>query len=78
MVDPFLRMSSKIIKVSLNNPLNIMKHVRHSSLKSGSNIFKTERHFLVSEGAPKTNESSLVLILRFNLDLVVARESIDE
>ena len=78
MVNPFFRMSSKIIKISLTNLLNIMECLRHGSLKSGSNIFKAEGYFLISEGTPRTNESYLMLIFKFDLDLVVARESIDE
>ena len=78
MVGPFLRRSSKIIKISLNNFLNIMECVRHGPLESGSNIFKDEGHFLVIEGTPRINESSVMLIFRFDLDLVVAKESIHE
>ena len=78
MVNPFLRMSSKIINISLNNLLNIMECIRHGLLESGSNIFKAEGNFLVSEGTPRTNERNPMLIFGFDLDLVVARESIHE
>ena len=78
MVGHFLRMRSKIIKISLNDLLNIMECIRHGPLESGSNIFKSEGHFLVSQGTPRTNESRLILIFGFDLDLVVARESIHE
>ena len=76
MVGPFLRMSSKIIKIRLNNLLNIMECIRHGPLESGSNIFKAERHFLISEGAPRANEGGLVLIFGLDLDLIIPGESI--
>jgi hypothetical protein len=78
MVGLFLRMRNKIIKISLDDILNIMECIRHGPLESGSSIFKAEGHFLVSEGTPRTNESRLMLIFGFDLDLVVARESIHE
>ena len=76
MVGPLFRMSSKIIKINLDNLLEIMECVRHGPLKSGSNIFKAEGHFLIGEGTPRTNESCLMLIFGFDLDLVVVRVSI--
>ena len=76
MVVPFLRMSSKIIKISLKNILNIMECVRHGPLESGPNIFKAEKHFPISEGAPRENEGGLVLIFKLDLDLIISGESI--
>ena len=69
-------MSNEIIKVSLNNPCDVMKCIRHGPLESGSNIFKAERHFLISEGAPRANEGGLVLIFGLDLDLIISGESI--
>jgi hypothetical protein len=78
MVSPLFRVSNNIIKISLDNLLDIMECIRYLPLKSGSNIFKAEGHFLIGEGTPKTNESCLMLIFGFHLNLVVAEESIHE
>ena len=69
-------MSNEIIEISLDNPRDIMKCIRHGSLKSGSNVFKAERHFPIREGAPRANEGGLMLVFRLDLDLIVPRESI--
>ena len=76
MVGPLFGVSSEIIQISFHNPSDVMECVRHSPLKSGSNIFKAERHFPIGEGAPRADEGGLVLIFRLDLDLIIPRESI--
>ena len=56
----------------------VMKRKIHGPLESGSNILETKRHFLIGECTPRTNECRFVLVLRFDLDLVIARETIHE
>ena len=46
----------------------------HGPLKRSSNIFKDEGNFSVRKRAPRKNKRSLVLVLEFNLDLIIARE----
>ena len=53
-----------------------MKGKGHGPLKRSSKIFKVEGNISVCKHAPSTNKSSLVLVLKFNLDLIIAREPI--
>ena len=69
-------MSWEVIQVRLYDVANIMKSIRHRTLESGTGIFKIERYLLISEGAPRTNESCLMLVCGGYVDLVVTRESI--
>ena len=55
---------------------DLMKIIRHRPLESGTGIFETERELLISEGAPRTNESCLMLVCRGYVDLVIAREAV--
>ena len=48
----------------------------HIPLKGSSDIFKAEGHFPVRKRAPRTNKSSLVLVLEFNLGMIIARETV--
>jgi hypothetical protein len=50
----------------------VMKRKRHGPLESGSGVLETKRHFSIGECTPRTNECHFVLVLRFNLDLVIA------
>jgi hypothetical protein len=47
-------------------------------LKSGANVLETEREFPIGKSAPRTNKSSLMLILRNNVDLIIPRETIHQ
>ena len=76
MVNPLLGVSNEIIEISLDNPCDVMECIRHGPLESGSTIFKAERHFPISEGAPREDEGGLVLIFRIDLDLIISEESI--
>ena len=76
MVGPLFGVSSEVIKIRFHELSNIMESVRHRLLESRSSIFKTKGHFLVGEGAPREDESGLMLIFWLDLDLIVARESI--
>jgi hypothetical protein len=56
--------------------LKIVKHKGHGTLKGHSDIFKTEMHFSVCKGTPRTNKRHLVLILKFYLNLIITWKSI--
>ena len=56
----------------------VMKCKIHGPLESGSSVLETKRHFSIGECTPRTNECRFVLVLRFDLDLVIARETIHE
>ena len=58
--------------------LEVMKHKKHGPLESGSSVLEAKRHFSIGESTPQTNECRFVLVLRFDLDLVVARETVHE
>jgi hypothetical protein len=60
----------------LNDVLDIMESVRHSALKSGASVLETEREFPIGKSAPRTNKSSLMLILGNNVDLIIPGETI--
>ena len=62
----------------MNNVLDIMERIRHSMLKSGSNVLETEREFPIGKITPRTNKRSLMLILENNVDLIIPRETIHE
>lgn len=69
-------MCGEIIEVSLDNPCDVMKCIRHGPLEIGPIIFKARRHFPIREGAPRLNEGGLMLIFKLDLDLIITRESI--
>ena len=53
-----------------------MEDQGHIPLKSGSGIFKAERHLSICKGTPRKNKGSLMLVLRFDLYLNVSGKSI--
>ena len=53
-----------------------MKGKGHSPLKCCSDIFKAKGHLQVRKSTPRTNESSLMLALGFDLNLIISRKSI--
>jgi hypothetical protein len=55
-----------------------MESVRHSALKSCANVLETKRKFLIGKSTPRTNKSSLMLILGNNVDLIIPGETIHE
>jgi hypothetical protein len=63
---------SKIIEVSFDYILEIVKSEGHVSLEGFSDVFKAERHYSVCESTPMTNKFHLMLILRFDLNLIVS------
>ena len=73
---PLMRMSSKVIQKDFNNLFEIMEDQGHSSLKSGSGVFKAKRHLPICKVSLRKNKGSLMLVLRFNLYLIVSRKSI--
>jgi hypothetical protein len=72
MVHSLARVSSKIIKVGFKYVLEIMKSESNGMLEGCSDVFKAERHFLVCKSTPRTYKCRLVLVLRFDLDLVIS------
>jgi hypothetical protein len=78
MILSLVRVSSKIIKVSFDYVLKIMKHEIHGMLKGFSDIFMAERHIPVCKSSPRKNKCRLVLILRFNLNLIISLKSFHE
>jgi hypothetical protein len=55
-----------------------MESIRHSALKSCANVLETEREFPIGKSTPRTNKSSLMLILGNNVDLIIPGETIHE
>ena len=76
MTHPLTRMSSKVIQKDFNNRFEIMEDQGHIPLKSGSGVFKAERHLPICKGTPRTNKCSFMLVLRFDLYLIVFGKSI--
>jgi hypothetical protein len=58
--------------------LDVMKSIRHSALESGAHVLKSEREFPIGESTPRTNKSSLLLVLGSNVYLIIAGETIYE
>ena len=63
--------SNEIIEIIFDYMLDIVKHEGHISLEGCSDVFKAKRNFPVCESTARTNKCRLVLILRFNLNLVI-------
>ena len=55
-----------------------MEVEHHGPLKSGSNIFKDKWNNLIRKFSPGSCESSLVLVLFLDLNLVITRKTIHE
>jgi hypothetical protein len=72
MILSFVRVSSEVIQVRLNYMFEVMERKFHSLLKICFDVFKAERHIPICKCIPMTNKFHLTLILRFNLDLIVA------
>ena len=53
-----------------------MEDQGHSLLKSCSGILKAKRHLSICKGSPRTNKTSLVLVLKFNLYLIVSGKAV--
>ena len=70
MTHPLTRMSSKVMQKDFNNRFEIMEDQGHSPLKSGSSVFKAERHLPICKGTPRTNKGSLMLVLEFDFYLI--------
>jgi hypothetical protein len=65
------RVRVKIVQVSFDYILMIVKSEGHGTLEGCSRFFKAERHFSVGESTPRTNKFCIVLILMFNLNLFI-------
>ena len=76
MMHPHMRVSSKVIQKNFNNRFEIMEDQGHNPLKSGSDVFKAERHFSICKGTPRTNKGSLMLVLMFDMYLIVSRKTV--
>jgi hypothetical protein len=57
-------MRRQVIKIRLDNVLDIMKRIRHDTLKIRTMVLQTKINFPIGKGTPRENESSFVLILR--------------
>lgn len=55
-----------------------MKYIIHGMLKHFSNVFKTKGHLCVGESSPRVDKSCLGLVIWFDFNLVISRESIHE
>ena len=55
-----------------------MKGKGHGLLKRSSDVFKAEGHLPICKHSPMANESSLMLVLVFNMDLIISGKSIHE
>jgi hypothetical protein len=51
--------------------LKIMKCKGHGALEGHFDVFKTEMHFPVCKGTPRTSKRHLVLILGFDMNLII-------
>ena len=76
MLNSLTRMCRKIIKVGFNNGFYVMKSKVHGSLKGCPCIFQSKGNFSIRKCTPRANESSFMLVFRFDLDLIVAGETI--
>ena len=77
-VHSLARMAGKIIQENFHNRLKIVKGIGHGSLICSSDVFKAEGNFSVCESTTRKNKCSLMLILRFDLNLVITEKSVDE
>ena len=77
-VSSLLGMSREVIQVCLYNMSNVMKSIVHSPLKICSSILQAEWELFIRKDAPRTDESSFMLVVFFYGNLVVSRESIHE
>jgi hypothetical protein len=75
-IHPLMRVRSQVIDIGLENVFQAMEIITEGSLESSSNIFETERHFHVCKHTPRKNKCFIFLVLRMDLDLIIARESI--
>jgi hypothetical protein len=56
--------------------LDIVKCVRHSTLERSTCILQTKGKFPVGESTPRTNKIHFMLVLRSDIDLIIAGKSI--
>jgi hypothetical protein len=71
-------MSWQIVQIMLNDMIDIVKCIRHSTLESSTCILQTEGEFPVGESTPRTNKIHFMLVLRSDIDLIIAGKSIHE
>jgi hypothetical protein len=55
-----------------------MEIIRHSALKRCASVLETKREFSIGKSTPRTNKSSLMLILGNNVDLIIPIEAIHQ
>jgi hypothetical protein len=72
MIHSLVRVSIKIIEVSFEYIIEIVKIKIHGALEGCSNIFQAEGHFPVCKISPRTYKFHLVLVLRFDLYLIIS------
>ena len=71
-----MRVSSEIIQIYFNNIFKIVKDQGHGPLNCSSDVFKVEGHLRICKSSPRTNKCGLVLILRFNLNLIIPKKAV--
>ena len=69
----------KVVHKNFHVVINhLKKDPNHNSLKVGRFIAQIEGKYPICKGTPTTGESSIVLVLGSNLDLIVTIESIQK
>ena len=75
MIHSLMRVNNKVIQISLYYTFEIMECKGHSPLKRCFDVFIAEGSFLVCKGSPRIDECYLMLIIRFNLNLIITKKS---
>jgi hypothetical protein len=78
MLSTFLGSSGEIIQVCEDDMIHIMKNVGHGPLECRTSVLEVERHDTIWKSTPGGSECGFVLIDWVNLNLVVAREIVNE
>ena len=76
MINPLMGMGNQIIKVRLDNVLNVMESKIHFLLKGSPYIFQSKEHFSVRKGTPRTNKILFMLVFWLNLDFILLGKTI--
>jgi hypothetical protein len=63
---------SKIVEISFDNVLEIVKRKRSWIVGRFLDVFKAERNFSVCKSTPRKNKCRLMLILGFDMNLIVS------
>lgn len=72
------RTRGKVIKIKFNDVFDIVKCVGCGPLESSTNIFQTKGQFTIGKCSPREEKSSLMLVFKFDLNLVIAGITINK